>query len=71
MIEDIVYYPGYNALFLRIAYNTFHGVRFTGGRLTVGKDGTVVSCQDVGYDAFRRFIIYFFLSSIRFEYFVE
>lgn len=71
MIEDIVNYPGYDALFLWIADNALHGMRFTGGRLSVGEYGTVITCEDIRYDAFRRFIVYFLLSRVWFEDFVK
>lgn len=54
-----------------VTYDTFHGVRFTGRRLSVGEYRAVVTGQDVRYDALRRLIVDLFLGRVRFEDFVE
>jgi hypothetical protein len=71
VIEDIVDYAGDDTLFLGVAYDTFHGMRFPGGRLTVSEYCAVVAGQDVRNDALCGFIVYLFLCGVGLEHLVE
>lgn len=47
VVEDVVDDARNNSLFARVADDSLHGVRLAGRRLTVRKDGSVVTTQHI------------------------
>lgn len=59
-------------MYLRVVtYNPFHSVCFSGRRLSVGKNSSIVSGKYVRDNAFCSLAVYFFLRRIWFEYFIK
>ena len=45
--EDVGHDSGDNALHMLVAQHSLHGMRLSGRRLTVGKDGSIVTAQHI------------------------
>lgn len=55
----------------RVSENAFHGMRLSRGCLSVGKDGSIISAQDVFNNGFGGLTVDLLLRCIWFEYFVK